>query len=219
VRTEQPAVAGSRGADRQLDRESRRCASQLVKRVDATAERARTIVERARPLGYAPLSARAAYQFAKLAMYSSDHAATERTFFDALAAAAAAHDDRIAAAIWIDLISFAAMQKGDAPLALTYARAAEIALVRVDSPGPMRSAFHHGRVTAFAMNGNYEDARKAYEHSLAESSLGAAASRAVQCRAPARQGRSGEHALLEGRCRVGPARPERDRRLHAHLRR
>jgi len=167
-----------------LDKELARArAALLVQRVDAATAQARGILARAKPLGYPPLTARALRLLAKLAKYSSDHAEAERLMNEAIAAAAAAHDDRAAADIWIELIAFTATQKGDGAAAIELAKPAEAALLRADSPRDLRAAFQHALGTAYSMQGKYSESREAYQKALrdAPSTLQTAQTEAALC--------------------------------------
>ncbi|HEU0035600.1 MAG TPA: tetratricopeptide repeat protein [Kofleriaceae bacterium] len=142
-------------------------ASLLVKHVDDATTRARSIVERARPLGYTPLLSRATRLLADLTIYMTDAAAAQKVLDDALAAASAAHDDRGVAEVWIDIVNFAAMQQSDGNRALELVKPAQAALMRADSPKELAAELLHARGVAYAQLGKYEEAAHDFEQSLA----------------------------------------------------
>jgi eukaryotic-like serine/threonine-protein kinase len=155
----------------------------LVAKKDVSIKHARTIIERARPLHYPPLSARAAVVLARLGMYTTDHAETEKLLYEALVATAAAHDDRLTAELWTYLVSFVGGTKGDAPGALQLIKPAEAALARIESPQRYRAQLHHAQAIALTMKGEFEHARQVLEQARGESSdaIDQAAIDTVQC--------------------------------------
>jgi len=118
----------------------------------------------ARALEYPPLVARAAQLAAKLGVYATDLDAAERMLYDALAAAAAAHDDRAAADIWIDLIGFIAGQRGNPTLATTLMQPAEAAVVRAGAPRDLRNELEYARGVVQAARGEFVAARTSFMH-------------------------------------------------------
>jgi eukaryotic-like serine/threonine-protein kinase len=140
----------------------------LVARVDAATTHARSIVARAKPLGYVPLTARALRLLSNLAGYMSDRSEAERTINEAIEAAAAAHEDRDAADMWIVLMNFTATSKHDGAAALALAKPAEAALLRADSPANLRFAFHTAQGAAYGMLGKHREALAAYQTALRE---------------------------------------------------
>jgi tetratricopeptide (TPR) repeat protein len=141
----------------------------LVKtRLDVTVAQVKNLVDRARTIGYPPLVMRAARTLSGFGTFSSDLADTERTLFDSLHAAAAAHDDREVARVWIQLVAFAASDKGDAALAHTYARVAETAVLRADSPFELSVSLAQSRGVAFLMQGEHVKARDILDQAVAE---------------------------------------------------
>jgi len=190
-------------------------AAVLVKRVDVAMAQARSIVTRAKPLGYAPLTGRALRQLAQLSPYMSDHAEAERVLSEAIESSASAHDDRGAADMWVALMAFTAMQKGDPAAAVQLAKPAEAALLRADSPRELRGSFEHSLGIAYATLGKYAEAREAFQKALASAGtkLEAAASQTALCGAEVRLGhltaaadvcKRGEAAL---EAELGPQHP------------
>ena len=172
VQAEQPLPADREKAARitELDQELGKLRASLVlaRDVSAATKQARSLIERARTLNYPPLSARAAIVLAKLSTYSTDHADTERRLYDALVATAAAQDDYGTASVWMELIAFTAGVKGDAAAALQLVKPAEAALTRAGTPARLATELRHAHGTALAMQGKYEDARKAFEQARAD---------------------------------------------------
>jgi len=186
-----------------------------VKRADGATAEAERIVARAKALAYPPLTARALRLLGSLASYASDQALAERALYDAIAAAAAAHDDRAAADMWIALMAFTAMDKGDAAAALDLAKPAEAAMLRADSPPELRRAFHHGRGITYVMQGKYAEARDAFRLALATAppKLETATTQTALCGVEVRLGELQEakatcqRALTTFEAEVGPQHP------------
>ncbi|MEO8701361.1 MAG: tetratricopeptide repeat protein [Kofleriaceae bacterium] len=192
VRTEQPVPQARALLIADLDRELATVhASQLVAQVDRMVARGRGLVERAKALGYPPQIARATHEYAVVSAYSTDHTAIEANLFAAIEAAAAAHDDNLAAESWMRLVMFCAQDKGDPALALTHARSAEVAILRADSPKRLRSAFYYARGIAYVMHGDHAEGKADFEQSLAlaEGKLEIANSTVALCNVENRLGR------------------------------
>jgi tetratricopeptide (TPR) repeat protein/predicted Ser/Thr protein kinase len=155
----------------------------LVTQTEAATQQALSLVERARPLAFPPLSARAAVALARLGMFSTDHAETERRLYDALVATAAAKDDRATAEVWTYLVSFTANTKGDVAGALQLIKPAEAALARVEASQNLRAQLHHSHAIVLTMSGKFDLARTALEQARAAATdpIHRAAIDAVQC--------------------------------------
>ena len=160
-----------------------RASLSLVTQTEAATAQARSIIERAKPLDFPPLSARAAVAFGRLGMYATDHAETERRLYEALVATAAAKDDRATAEVWTYLVSFTANTKGDVAGALQLIKPAEAALARVESSQELRARLHNAQAIVLTMSGKFALARAALEQARSETSnaIDRASIDVVQC--------------------------------------
>jgi eukaryotic-like serine/threonine-protein kinase len=140
----------------------------LVTKTQAATQHALSIIERAAPLDHPPLDARAAVLLARLGMFTTDHADTERRLYDALTATAAAHDDRLTAELWTYLVSFTANTKGDPQGALRLIKPAEAAIARLEAPKSLRSMLHHAHGVALTMTEDFKGALDKFEQARSE---------------------------------------------------
>lgn len=119
-------------------------------------------------LGYAPARAELLHTLgnaeAEIAQAGS-HA--EAHFWDALAAAADAHDDRLAASTWVDLIGFVGFEQARPADAFALRRSADVAIARAGHPQEADAALLHNLAHIEWRSGRYAEARKLCEQALA----------------------------------------------------
>ena len=126
-------------------------------------------------IGYPPVQAALLFARARLELATGDAKAAEGTFEQALMAAAGAHDDAMTARIWPALITAIGSRLARPDEAMRLRPRAEVALVRADGDPGAEASFLTSMGQVSEVQGNYDEARRLHERSLAlrEKTLGA----------------------------------------------
>lgn len=95
------------------------------------------------------------------------HDRAETTLFEALHAAERGHDDALAAAIWVEIVMTTGAQKHRFDLALSNARAADAALVRIEPGSDLQLRYDYTLGTLLLAHGNLPEAKTRLEAGLA----------------------------------------------------
>ncbi|NVB82750.1 MAG: protein kinase [Kofleriaceae bacterium] len=95
------------------------------------------------------------------------HDRAEATLFEALHAAERGHDDALAAAIWVEIVMTTGAQKHRFDLALSNARAADAALVRIEPGSDLQLRYDYTLGTLLLAHGNLPEAKTRLEAGLA----------------------------------------------------